>query len=83
MVSNGEKKLDELFRQIWSLEQGFTKEPSVELAQTLVACLSRIGNRGYYNPVLGISWMPLGMEQKRKTYQSYLDSNSNTTASSI
>jgi hypothetical protein len=75
MVSNGARKMDELFQQIWSLEQGFADQPSVELAETLVNCLSQVGNRGYFNPVLKISWMPYSLEQKLKTYQGYIRSD--------
>ncbi|MDR3589459.1 MAG: hypothetical protein P4N41_07325 [Negativicutes bacterium] len=75
MDSDGKRKMDELFRQIWTLEQTFAREPSAELAETLVVCLNQVGSRGYFNPVLGVSWTPFGMARKLKSYQGYLDSD--------
>ncbi|MDR3561106.1 MAG: hypothetical protein P4N59_06670 [Negativicutes bacterium] len=74
MDSGYRGKMDELFRQIWLLEQRFSNQPSPELARTLVEHLSRVGSRGYFNPVLGVSWMPASMAEKRLSYQRYIES---------
>jgi hypothetical protein len=71
----GGGKKDELFRQIWTLEKKFNERPDIELAQALVTCICQVVNSGYYNPVLGVSWMPSDMQKKIATYQGYLESN--------
>lgn len=73
MALSGGRKLDDIFQQIWLLEKGFAEQPSMELARSLVETLSQVGTRGYFNPVLGISWMPSAMEEKMKIYKSYLE----------
>lgn len=64
-------KLDDLFKQIWSLEQEFQQSPSKELAAQLVICLQKVAHMGYYNPVLGISWTPMEMKNKLSRYSGY------------